>query len=129
MKMKDIVCFIVTIVLLSLFSGIVITGIVRNESLCLMLVMVSGLLVFMVLGYFIFQWREGKLNSDCKKTRYQELDKILEKIKFPEDSLVDIETIETENKPNGDKESIVTTRKRNLNAELCKKWIEVASEL
>lgn len=127
--MKDIVCFIVTIVLLSLFSGIVITGIVRNESLCLMLVMVSGLLVFMVLGYFIFQWREGKLNSDCKKTRYQELDKILEKIKFPEDSLVDIETIETENKPNGDKESIVTTRKRNLNAELCKKWIEVASEL
>ena len=76
--MKDIVCFIVTIVLLSLFSGIVITGIVRNESLCLMLMMVSGLLVFMVLGYFIFQWREGKLNSDCKKTRYQELDKILE---------------------------------------------------
>lgn len=127
--MKDIVCFIVTIVLLSLFSGIVITGIVRNESLCLMLMMVSGLLVFMVLGYFIFQWREGKLNSDCKKTRYQELDKILEKIKFPEDSLVDIETIETENKPNGDKESIVTTRKRNLNAELCKKWIEVVSEL
>lgn len=42
---------------------------------------------------------------------------------------MDIETVITEKKPNGDKDSMVTTKKRNLNAELCKKWIEVVADL
>ncbi len=129
MKKNDILFFIVTIVLLSLFSGIVITGIIRNESFCLMIWLVAALLFSIVLGYFILQYLEEKRNIDCKKTQYEKLDKIFEKLKFPADELVDIETVITEKKPNGDKESMVTTKKRNLNAELCKKWIEVVADL
>lgn len=129
MKKKDILFFIVTIVLLSLFSGIVITGIIRKESFCLMIWLVAGLLFFIALGYFIFQWLEEKRNIDGKNIQYKKLDKIFEKLKFPEDELVDIETVITEKKPNGDKESMVTTKKRNLNAELCKKWIEIVADL
>ena len=129
MKKNDILFFIVTIVLLSLFSGIVITGIIRNESFCLMIWLVAALLFSIVLGYFILQYLEEKRNIDCKKTQYEKLDKIFEKLKFPADELVDIETVITEKKPNGDKESMVTTKKRNLNAELCKKWIDVVADL
>ena len=129
MKIKDILFLIVTIILLSLFSGIVITGIIRKESFCLMIWLVAGLLFFIALGYFILQWLEVKRNIDCKKIQYEKLDKIFEKLKFPEDELVDIETVITEKKPNGDKESMVTTKKRNLNAELCKKWIDVVADL
>lgn len=60
MKKKDILFFIVTIVLLSLFSGIVITGIIRNESFCLMIFLVVALLFFITLGYFILQLVEEK---------------------------------------------------------------------
>lgn len=129
MKKKDILFLIVTIILLSLFSGIVITGIIRKESFCLMIWLVAALLFFIALGYFILQCLEEKRNIDCKNIQYEKLDKIFEKLKFPEDELVDIETVITEKKPNGDKESMVTTKKRNLNAELCKKWIEVVADL
>ena len=129
MKKKDILFLIVTIILLSLFSGIVITGIIRKESFCLMICLVAALIFFIVLGYFILQCLEVKRNIDCKKIQYEKLDKIFEKLKFPEDELVDIETVITEKKPNGDKESMVTTKKRNLNAELCKKWIDVVADL
>ena len=127
MKKKDILFLIVTIILLSLFSGIVITGIIRKESFCLMICLVAALLFFIVLGYFILQCL--KRNIDCKNIQYEKFDKIFEKLKFPEDELVDIETVITEKKTNGDKESMVTTKKRNLNAELCKKWIEVVADL
>lgn len=127
MKKKDILFLIVTIILLSLFSGIVITGIIRKESFCLMICLVAALLFFIVLGYFILQCL--KRNIDCKNIQYEKFDKIFEKLKFPEDELVDIETVITEKKTNGDKESMVTTKKRNLNAELCKKWIDVVADL
>ena len=129
MKIKDILFLIVTIILLSLFSGIVITGIIRKESFCLMICLVAVLLFFIAVGYFILQWLEEKRNIDCKNIQYEKLDKIFEKLKFPKDELVDIETVITEKEPNGDKESMVTTKKRNLNAELCKKWIEVVADL
>ena len=129
MKKKDILFLIVTISLLFLFLGIVIIGIIRKESFCLMIWLVAALLFFIVLGYFILQCLEVKRNIDCKKIQYEKLDKIFEKLKFPEDELVDIETVITEKKPNGDKESMVTTKKRNLNAELCKKWIDVVADL
>ena len=129
MKIKDILFLIVTIILLSLFSGIVITGIIRKESFCLMICLVAVLLFFIAVGYFILQCLEVKRNIDCKNIQYEKLDKIFEKLKFPKDELVDIETVITEKEPNGDKESMVTTKKRNLNAELCKKWIEVVADL
>ena len=130
MKKKDILFLIVTISLLFLFLGIVIIGIIRKESFCLMIWLVAALLFFIVLEYFILQClEEEKRNIDCKKIQYEKLDKIFEKLKFPEDELVDIETVITEKKPNGDKESMVTTKKRNLNAELCKKWIDVVADL
>lgn len=129
MKKKDILFFIVTIVLLSLFSGIVITGVVRNESFCLLIWSVAGLLFSFTFGYLVLRWKEEKLSFDCKKEKYQKLDKIFEKISFPEDKSEDIETVITEKKPNGDKESMVTTKKRNLNAELCKKWLDVVADL
>lgn len=129
MKIKDILFLIVTIILLSLFSGIVITGIIRKESFCLMICLVAVLLFFIAVGYFILQWLEEKRNIDCKNIQYEKLDKIFEKLKFPKDELVDIETVITEKEPNGDKESMVTTKKRNLNAELCKKWIDVVADL
>ena len=96
MKKKDILFLIVTVILLSLFSGIVITGIIRKESFCLMICLVAALLFFIVLGYFILQCLEVKRNIDCKKIQYEKLDKIFEKLKFPEDELVDIETVITE---------------------------------
>ena len=129
MKIKDILFLIVTIILLSLFSGIVITGIIRKESFCLMICLVAVLLFFIAVGYFILQCLEEKRNIDCKNIQYEKLDKIFEKLKFPKDELVDIETVITEKEPNGDKESMVTTKKRNLNAELCKKWIDVVADL
>ena len=43
MQKKDILFLIVTINLLSLFSGIVITGIIRKESFCLMICLVYHL--------------------------------------------------------------------------------------
>lgn len=67
MKKKDILFLIVTIILLSLFSGIVITGIIRKESFFLMICLVAALLFFIALGNFILQWLEEKRNIDCKK--------------------------------------------------------------
>ncbi|MCI5697208.1 MAG: hypothetical protein MR349_08525 [Spirochaetia bacterium] len=61
--------------------------------------------------------------------KFNKLNEIFSKVKFPEESEIDIETIITEIKPDGDKESMVTTKKRNLNAELCKKWIDVVADL
>ena len=127
MKKKDLLFFIVTIVLLSLFSCIVITGVIRKESFCLMICLIAGLLLIFSFVYLLLQWKEEKANTELKKQQYEKLEKIFEKIKFPEDKMVDIETITT--KTGGDKESIVTTRKRNLNAELCKKWIDSVVEL
>ena len=80
MEKKDILFLIVTINLLSLFSGIVITGIIRKESFCLMICLVAALLFFIALGYFILQCLEEKRNIDCKKTQYGKLDKIFENI-------------------------------------------------
>ena len=127
MKKKDLLFFIVTIVLLPLFSGIVITGVIRKESFCLMICLIAGLLLIFSFVYLLLQWKEEKANTELKKQQYEKLEKIFAKIKFPEDKMVDIETITT--KTGGDKESIVTTRKRNLNAELCKKWIDSVVEL
>lgn len=127
MKKKDLLFFIVTIVLLSLFSCIVITGVIRKESFCLMICLIAGLLLIFSFVYLLLQWKEEKANTELKKQQYEKLEKIFAKIKFPEDKMVDIETITT--KTGGDKESIVTTRKRNLNAELCKKWIDSVVEL
>ena len=127
MKKKDLLFFIVTIVLLPLFSGIVITGVIRKESFCLMICLIAGLLLIFSFVYLLLPWKEEKANTELKKQQYEKLEKIFAKIKFPEDKMVDIETITT--KTGGDKESIVTTRKRNLNAELCKKWIDSVVEL
>ena len=126
MKKKDLLFFIVTIVLLPLFSGIVITGVIRKESFCLMICLIAGFLIFSLVVYLILDY---KSTEDIKKLKFNKLNEILGKVKFPDESLVDIETVTNELKTNGDRESIVTTRKRNLNAELCKKWIDSVVEL
>lgn len=68
-------------------------------------------------------------NNKIQELKFNKLNEIFSKVKFPEESEIDIETIITEIKPDGDKESMVTTKKRNLNAELCKKWIDVVADL
>lgn len=52
--------------------------------------------IFYCVRKFFLQWLEEKRNIDCKKIQYEKLDKIFEKLKFPEDELVDIETVITE---------------------------------
>ena len=129
MKKKDLLFFIVTIVLLSLFSGVVITGVIRKESFCLMIWLVAGLLFACIIGYFLSELIFINKNNKIQELKFNKLNEILSKVKFPEESEIDIETIITEIKPDGDKESMVTTKKRNLNAELCKKWIDVVADL
>lgn len=126
---KNILFFIVTIVLLSLFSGVVITEVIRKESFCLMIWLVAGLLFACIIGYFLSELIFINKNNKIQELKFNKLNEILSKVKFPEESEIDIETIITEIKPDGDKESMVTTKKRNLNAELCKKWIDVVADL
>nr|WP_318681115.1 hypothetical protein [uncultured Treponema sp.] len=126
---KNILFFIVTIVLLSLFSGVVITGVIRKESFCLMIWLVAGLLFACIIGYFLSELIFINKNNKIQELKFNKLNEIFSKVKFPEESEIDIETIITEIKPDGDKESMVTTKKRNLNAELCKKWIDVVADL